>query len=85
MKNLGYLLQTPTAKVFVIVMYLGLLAGGIAGVAKIPVDADVNDFIPPGSYLEDWLDTNDEYFETVGESVGVYFKDVAYEDYRIQE
>eukprot|EP01025_Chloroclados_australasicus_P010600 TRINITY_DN1437_c0_g1_i3.p1 TRINITY_DN1437_c0_g1~~TRINITY_DN1437_c0_g1_i3.p1 ORF type:complete len:950 (+),score=108.56 TRINITY_DN1437_c0_g1_i3:595-3444(+) len=85
MRGLGSILTTLPGKVIVILVYVGLLIGGIVGVAKIPVDADVNDFVPPGSYLENWIDTNDDYFNTVGSSVALYFKEIAYEQPDIQE
>jgi Niemann-Pick C1 protein len=43
------------------------------------VQADVNDFIPAGSYLKDWFNARDRYFISVGDDVNVYIKsDVDY-------
>ena len=36
------------------------------------MQADVNDFIPAGSYLKDWFAARDKYFTSVGDAVNVY-------------
>jgi hypothetical protein len=36
------------------------------------VDADTNDFIPPGSYLKDWLSDSESLFSEVGDPIDVY-------------
>ena len=47
---------------------------------QIETQADVNDFIPAGSYLLDFFDMQDSYFTDVGDLVGIYFHEgVEYE------
>ena len=51
MRLLGHVLSLKPVKVVVIVLWLAALAVGIAGTAQMRVEADVNNFIPDGSYL----------------------------------
>ena len=37
------------------------------------VDADVNDFIPEGSYLRDWFAVREKHFASSGTSVDLYW------------
>ena len=50
----------------------------------VQVDADVDDFIPPGSYLRDWNNIKEDYFTTVGPSTGIYMQDVEFSSEQIQ-
>ena len=52
MQWLAQLLARWPVKIAVIIAWLGLLAMGIAGTAQMRVEADVNNFIPDGSYLK---------------------------------
>jgi len=69
---MGGFLTKPAVKVAVLIGFLGIAAAGIAGTAIIEVDADSNDFIPPGSYVRDFIGQNRDWFSTVGDSVAVY-------------
>lgn len=60
-------------KIVVIVIAVGLLAAGIVGTSQMRVEADVNDFIPEGTYLREWLDVDSDYFQTTGTDAGLYF------------
>ena len=71
----GFLTKKPV-KYGVIVLFAAIAAGGFAGCAMMKIDADVNDFIPPGSYVKDWIDDSDEYFTTVGQDIAVYSRDM---------
>eukprot|EP01026_Neomeris_dumetosa_P002824 TRINITY_DN1075_c0_g3_i4.p1 TRINITY_DN1075_c0_g3~~TRINITY_DN1075_c0_g3_i4.p1 ORF type:complete len:941 (-),score=122.47 TRINITY_DN1075_c0_g3_i4:1066-3888(-) len=85
MSWLGRTISPPWVKAVVICFYIALLAGGIVGLSQMEVDADTNDFVPPGSYLKHYIDAKDDYFTTVGESVGLYFKDIQYQRADVQE
>ena len=52
MRYLGTLLSKRPAQVVVVLLWLGALAAGIVGTSQMKVKADVNDFIPEGSYLK---------------------------------
>ena len=67
---LGNALAPKAMKAFVIVLFLAIFAGGILGVTKIKVEADVQDFIPPG-YLRDWIVAVDDTFSR-GSAVELY-------------
>lgn len=73
MKWLGKQYTKPSVKGFVISMYLGLLAAGIYGTAKMKVEADVADFIPAKSYLRDWYNTLTDNFGATGTDVNLYW------------
>lgn len=46
---------------------------GIYGTSQMRVDADVNDFIPAGSYLRDWFAVLQDNFGSSGTTVDLYF------------
>lgn len=60
-------------KAVVLALWLGLLGAGIYGTSQMRVDADVNDFIPEGSYLKDWLATVREHFGETGTTCYLYW------------
>ena len=70
MGALADFLTNKIVKVVVLVVFAGIAAGGIAGVSKIKVEADVMDFLPPG-YLRDWVSTLDDEFSR-GTGIEVY-------------
>lgn len=78
-----FMSKTPV-KVIVILTFVGVAAGGLAGIVNIEVDADVDDFIPTGSYLRDWNTIREDYFTTVGSSTGIYMQDVEFSSEQIQ-
>lgn len=47
---------------------------------KIRVEADVDNFIPKGTYLEDWYNVQDTVFNTLGADVEVYIRDIDHSD-----
>lgn len=73
MRWLGAQYVKKPVKAVVIVTWLGILAAGIYGTSQMRVDADVNNFIPEGSYLRDWIDTIRQDFAQTGTSVGLYW------------
>ena len=70
MGALADFLAKKTVKAAVLVVFSGIAAGGIVGVSKIKVEADVMDFLPPG-YLKDWVSTFDDEFSR-GQGVELY-------------
>ena len=74
---LGRQYATAAARVAVITLWLALLAAGIYGTSQMRVDADVNDFIPEGSYLRDWIRIAQTEFGTTGIPVELYWVNTA--------
>ena len=70
--GLSRFLSNKAVKAFVVLFGLGLLAIGISGTVQIPVQADIDNFIPENSYLADWYNALDAYYKRIGASVGVY-------------
>jgi Niemann-Pick C1 protein len=73
MRGVAHVLSRNWCRVIVIIVWLGVLAAGIYGTSQMKVDADVNDFIPEGSYLKGWLRTQEKYFKTAGTQVSLYW------------
>lgn len=73
MRWLGKQYCKKPVKVVVVLVWLGLLAAGIYGTSQMTVEADVNNFIPEGSYLRAWIQTIQENFAQTGTEVGVYW------------
>lgn len=71
-RTLGNILSMQPAKAIVVFLFVSTLAMGISGTVQIPVQADIDNFIPPNSYLKDWYDVQDTYYNRVGASVAVY-------------
>eukprot|EP00892_Ulva_mutabilis_P011135 jgi/Ulvmu1/8394/UM042_0101.1 len=75
-KIMGWLgRQYPKAPVrwTVVVLWLVALGAGIYGTSQMRVDADVNDFIPEGSYLREWIRIGQDSFDQTGTEVGLYW------------
>eukprot|EP00892_Ulva_mutabilis_P011134 jgi/Ulvmu1/8393/UM042_0100.1 len=75
-KVMGWLgRQYPKAPVrwTVVIVWLVALAAGIYGTSQMRVDADVNNFIPEGSYLRDWIRISQGEFDQTGTEVGLYW------------
>jgi len=70
--QLGRGLCRTTVKCVVLVVFALITVMGIIGCTKMEVDADVNNFIPSGSYLKDWLSDLKVYFTETGDSVELY-------------
>lgn len=70
MGALADFLAKKSVKAAVLVVFSGIAAGGILGVSKIKVEADVMDFLPPG-YLKDWVSTFDDEFSR-GQGIELY-------------
>ena len=70
MGALADFLAKKSVKAAVLVVFAGIAAGGILGVSKIKVEADVMDFLPPG-YLKDWVSTFDDEFSR-GQGIELY-------------
>ena len=71
-RTLGNILSMQPAKAIVVFLFVSTLAMGISGTVQIPVQADIDNFIPPNSYLKEWYDVQDTYYNRVGASVAVY-------------
>ncbi|XP_063722522.1 protein patched homolog 1-like isoform X2 [Symsagittifera roscoffensis] len=67
-------------KIIVVLVTVGLLGAGIAGVAMIEQDFDPNWFIPEGNYLYDYLEQSETYFPGDGDDAYVFFGDIDYYD-----
>jgi predicted RND superfamily exporter protein len=74
--GLGGALSKPMVKGFVCVFFAAIAVGGFIGCSQLEIDADVNDFIPAGSYVKDWFTDTNEYFAKLGDSIAVYSRDV---------
>ena len=61
----GRKLSNWPAKIGVLVLFAGLIGGGAYGFSQMQVAGDVNNFIPPGSYLESFVDIGETYMNTV--------------------
>ena len=57
----------------VVATWLILMGIGIYGVSQMHVDADVNDFLPSGSYVLDFFDTWRDQFGETGTEVSLYW------------
>ncbi|GMH39728.1 hypothetical protein BSKO_07626 [Bryopsis sp. KO-2023] len=80
----GKMLAIPFVKIGVLLLFAAVAAVGLLGVTQIEVDADVDDFIPPGSYLGDWNNLRQDLYTTVGSDVGLYMQDVDFPSAEIQ-
>lgn len=84
MEALGKLLSLMHVKIGVLVGFAAIAAVGIVGVTQIEVDADVDDFIPSGSYLGSWNNIKEDLFTSVGDGTGVYMQNVDFASPEIQ-
>lgn len=64
--------RTPVRWMIVAVWAL-LLGAGIYGTSQMRVEADVNNFIPEGSYLKEWIRIGQDSFDQTGSTIGVYW------------
>jgi len=71
-KGLGGIITKKKVKYGVLSFFTALTVGGIIGATKMEVDADVNDFIPDGSYLKDYFSDLRTYFARYGDPVEIY-------------
>jgi Niemann-Pick C1 protein len=71
-KGLGGQITKKKVKYGVLSFFTALTVGGIIGATKMQVDADVNDFIPDGSYLKDYFSDLRTYFARYGDPVEIY-------------
>jgi hypothetical protein len=62
-----------SVKAVLLILWLALLGATIYGSSKMKVDADVNDFIPEGSYLKESFAALQKYFATTGNVCRVYW------------
>ena len=75
-ESLGGQLVKPWVKGAVCVGFAAIAVGGFIGCSQLEIDADVNDFIPAGSYVKDWFADTNAYFAKLGDSIAVYSRDV---------
>ena len=66
------------SKIFVLLLTLGILAGGVLGVVRIDTFFDYNSFITEGSYLSNFLMFKEKHFPNGGQTATIYFADVDY-------
>ena len=66
------------SKIFVLLLTLGILAGGVLGVVRIDTFFDYNSFITEGSYLRNFLMFKEKHFPNGGQTATIYFADVDY-------
>ena len=69
--------QLP-AKIAVILVTLGILAGGIYGAVTLDTYFDYNTFIDEGTYLRNYLEFKEIHFPAEGQASTVYFTDLDY-------
>ena len=74
---LGRQYAKPAVRWSVVVLWLVALAAGIYGTSQMQVDADVNDFIPEGSYLREWIRIGQDSFDQTGTTVNLYWVSTA--------
>jgi len=72
--GLGRLMSKPVVKGTIILVFLGIVGAAAYGASQIQVQGDVNNFIPPGSYLEEFVLTGETFLNKVGSSVYVYIE-----------
>lgn len=70
---LGRQYSTPQARAAIVLLWFGVLSAGIYGTSRMRVDADVNDFIPAGSYLKEWIKIAQSDFGSTGIPVQLYW------------
>ena len=75
-ESLGGTLTKPWAKGLVVGVFTAIAIVGFVGCARMKIEADVNDFIPEGSYLKDWLSDSDYYFTKVGDAIALYTNNI---------
>ena len=73
---LGGALTDKKVKAGVLVAFAAVAAGGFAGCALMQIDADVNDFIPGGSYLKEWIADSDAMYRSLGDGIDVYTRGI---------
>lgn len=73
----GKCLMRPLSKIFVIVIALGVLCFSCYSASQLEQDFNINWFIPDSSYLQEYFDWKDEYFNE-GTPLFIYTKDFDY-------
>ena len=76
-KLAGVMVLLP-AKVIVLLVTLGILAGGLYGAVTLDTYFDNNDFIEKGSYLRNHLELKGEHFPEDGQASNIYLTDLDY-------
>lgn len=74
-ETMGGALTKPSAKIATILFFAAIAAGGFAGCALMQIDADVNDFIPGGSYLKEWISDSNSLFRSLGDGINVFTRE----------
>ena len=69
----------PVAKTCVILITAFILGFGIYGLTQLDQKFNPAWFLPPGSYLLDWLDNNEKYFPGSGDRVTVNIGEIDYD------
>lgn len=81
MRAFGQGITSVVGAVLTLLVFAGLLAGGIYGSTQLYKDFQLEWFVPEGSYLKDFYSLNEQYF-AAGVSFTVYTKDLDYFDYQ---
>ena len=66
------------ANILVILLFLIVLAGGVAGLIELKYESDSDLFFPSGSYAWEYIDMDDLYYTTVGAPTYAYTRNPAY-------
>jgi len=75
---LGPFLVSTTGQGIILLLFAVIFGVGVWGASQIKEDSDYRDFLPAGSYVIDFINTDEEYFTTVGVRVGVYSGTASY-------
>lgn len=78
-KKFATLLMHPASKTIVILFTCGLTALGAFGVTELKQEFNPAWFLPPNSYLIEWIDNKEEYFPNKGERVTINIGEIDYE------
>ena len=70
-KKFATFLMYPTSKAMVVVLTCCLTAIGAFGVTELKQEFNPAWFLPPGSYLNEWIDKKEAYFPNKGERVTI--------------
>jgi len=71
------ILKTVWNKIGVLLVFAGLFAFGVYGATQLSVEDSQRDFIPAGSYVNEYISAGDRYSSSGGTSIGLY---VVFED-----
>eukprot|EP00658_Telonema_sp_P-2_P014428 TRINITY_DN15482_c0_g12_i2.p1 TRINITY_DN15482_c0_g12~~TRINITY_DN15482_c0_g12_i2.p1 ORF type:complete len:926 (-),score=215.55 TRINITY_DN15482_c0_g12_i2:272-3049(-) len=68
----------PRGNTVGVLLFAAIGACGVAGLARLEVDSNVDNFLPPGSYARDYVNADNEYFNVVGVLTHAYTMNPSY-------